>query len=72
MGSEMCIRDSVKEAEMHAEEDKRKRELAEVRNMADSLIYSTEKSLKEVEDKLDEEDELVARIPCLFYKFFRT
>ena len=52
--SEEEIQRLVKEAEMHAEEDKRKRELAEARNMADSLIYSTEKSLKEVEDKLDE------------------
>jgi molecular chaperone DnaK len=43
----------VNEAEAHAEEDRRKREEAEVRNQASSLIYSTEKSLKEVGDKLD-------------------
>ena len=43
----------VREAESHAEEDTRKREEAEVRNQASSLIYSTEKSLKEVGDKLD-------------------
>jgi molecular chaperone DnaK len=44
----------VKDAEIHAEEDKKKRELIDARNMADSLIYSTEKSVKEVGDKLDE------------------
>ncbi len=43
----------VREAESHAAEDLRKREEAEVRNQASSLIYSTEKSLKEVGDKLD-------------------
>ncbi|MBN1105844.1 MAG: molecular chaperone DnaK [Deltaproteobacteria bacterium] len=44
----------VRDAEVHAEEDKKKRELVDARNMADSLIYSTEKSLKESGDKLDE------------------
>ena len=43
----------VREAEAHGEEDRRKREEAEVRNQASSLIYSTEKALKEVGDKLD-------------------
>jgi molecular chaperone DnaK len=43
----------VNEAQSHAEEDRRKREEAEVRNQASSLIYSTEKSLKEVGDRLD-------------------
>lgn len=43
----------IKEAEMHAEEDKKKRELVELRNQADTLIYSTEKSLKEHGDKVD-------------------
>jgi len=44
----------IKEAELHAEEDRRKKELAEARNNADSLIYTTEKSLREVGDKIDE------------------
>jgi len=44
----------IKEAEIHAEEDRKKKELAETRNAADSLIYSVEKSLKEVGDKIDE------------------
>jgi molecular chaperone DnaK len=43
----------VREAELQSEADKTKREEAEVRNSASSLIYSTEKSLKEVGDKLD-------------------
>jgi molecular chaperone DnaK len=43
----------VKEAEVQAATDRAKIEEAEVRNNASSLIYSTEKSLKEVGDKLD-------------------
>jgi molecular chaperone DnaK len=43
----------IKDAEMHADEDKKKKALAEARNSADTLIYSTEKSLKEFGEKLD-------------------
>ena len=43
----------VRDAEAQAQADKEKREEAEVRNQASSLIYSTEKSLKEVGEKLD-------------------
>ena len=43
----------VKEAEAHEAEDKKKRELIEARNHADSLVYTTEKSLKEYGDKID-------------------
>jgi molecular chaperone DnaK len=43
----------VTDAESHASEDQRKREEAEIRNGASSLIYATEKSLKEVGDKLE-------------------
>lgn len=43
----------VKEAEMHAEEDRRRRELVDTRNQADALIYSTEKTLKDLGDKVD-------------------
>ncbi|MCL2214316.1 MAG: molecular chaperone DnaK [Treponema sp.] len=46
----------VKEAELHAEEDKRERERAEVRNEADSMIYSTEKNIKDIGDKISAED----------------
>jgi molecular chaperone DnaK len=42
----------VKEADAHAEEDRKKRELVEAKNQADTLIYTTEKSLKEYGDKL--------------------
>jgi molecular chaperone DnaK len=52
--SEEEIEKLVKDAELHAEEDKKKRELIDARNMADSLIYTTEKSVKEVGDKLDD------------------
>ena len=45
----------VKDAEMHADEDKKKKELVEARNHADTLIYSTEKSLKDLGDKVDAE-----------------
>ena len=45
----------VKDAEMHAEEDKAKRELVDARNSADALIYSTEKSISELGDKVDSE-----------------
>ncbi|RLB22431.1 MAG: molecular chaperone DnaK [Deltaproteobacteria bacterium] len=52
--SEEEIEKLVRDAELHAEEDKKKRELVDARNNADSLIYTTEKSLKEVEDKVDQ------------------
>lgn len=44
----------VKDAEAHAEEDKKKKEEIETINQADSLVYQTEKTLKEHGDKLDE------------------
>ena len=46
----------VREAESHADEDKRKREEIEARNRADSLVYQTEKLLRENRDKLSESD----------------
>jgi molecular chaperone DnaK len=46
----------VKEAELHAEEDKKEREKAEVRNEADTMIYSTEKNIKDLGDKVSAED----------------
>ncbi len=45
-----------KDAETHAEEDKAKKEMIETRNMAETLIFATEKSLKEVGDKINEEE----------------
>ena len=43
----------IKEAEQHAEEDKKRKEGIEVKNRAESLVYETEKSLKEAGDKID-------------------
>ncbi len=43
----------IRDAELHAEEDKKKKELVEARNAADTLIYSTEKSMKDLGDKVD-------------------
>lgn len=54
--SEEEIEKMVKDAELHAEEDKKAKEKIEVRNEADSLIYSTEKSLKDFGDKVGESD----------------
>jgi len=53
--SEEEINNLVKDAELHAEDDKKKRELVDARNTADSLIYSTEKSIKDLGDKVDSE-----------------
>ena len=52
--SEEEIDSLIKDAEMHADEDKKKRELIDARNMADSMIYTTEKTIKEAGDKVDE------------------
>jgi molecular chaperone DnaK len=54
--SEEEIKRMVKDAELHAEEDKREREAAEAKNEADSLAYMTEKSLKDYGDKISEEE----------------
>ena len=47
------IKNMIKEAEVHSEDDKKKRDLAEARNQADTLIYTTEKTLKEHGDSVD-------------------
>ena len=54
--SDKEIEQMVADAEEHAEEDSQKKEEAEARNSADSLIYSTEKSLDEYGDKISETD----------------
>ncbi len=46
----------VKDAEVHAAEDKKKRELVDARNQADALVHSTEKALKEHGDKVSAEE----------------
>jgi molecular chaperone DnaK len=47
------IEQMIKDAESHAEEDRKRREAAELRNQADGLAYNTEKTLKEHGDKVD-------------------
>ena len=54
--SEEEINKKVKEAEQYAEEDKKRKEEVELRNRAESLIYETEKSLKELDGKISEEE----------------
>ena len=51
--TEQEIEKMVREAQEHAAEDRRRRELADARNQADQLAYQTEKNLKEMGDKLD-------------------
>ncbi len=52
--SDQDIEKMVQDAEAHAEEDKKRKELVEARNQADSLIYQTDKTLKEAGDKVDD------------------
>jgi molecular chaperone DnaK len=54
--SDEDIEQMVKDAEAHASDDKKRRELIELRNGADSLIYTTEKNLLEHGDKIEEAD----------------
>jgi molecular chaperone DnaK len=51
--SDQEIEQMVRDAESHAEEDQRRRDEAEVRNNADNLVYSIERSLKDVDGKVD-------------------
>lgn len=54
--SEEEIQKKVKEAEQFAEEDRKNKENIEARNHADSLVYQTEKTLKELEGKIDDSE----------------
>ncbi len=65
--SEDEIERMVKDAELHADEDKNAREAAEARNEADSLIYATEKSLNDFGDKVgsDDKEKITAAIADL-------
>ena len=54
--SEAEIQQMVKDAEVHADEDRRTRELVEVRNQAENLAHSTRKTLTELGDKVEEEE----------------
>lgn len=57
----------VKEAEAHAEEDRKRKELVELKNEADQLIYTTEKTLKDIGEKVDaaEKEKAEAAIKAL-------
>jgi molecular chaperone DnaK len=57
--SDADIEKMTKDAELHAEEDKKAKELIEIRNQADTLIYATEKMQKESKDKIKAEDDTV-------------
>jgi molecular chaperone DnaK len=57
----------IKDAELHAEDDKKKREVVDARNTGDALIYSTEKSIKDLGEKVDaatksKVDEAISRL----------
>ena len=54
--SEEDINNAIKEAEAHAEEDKKRKEFVETKNQADNMVYSLEKMLKENGDKLAADD----------------
>ncbi len=65
--SEEEINDMIKDAESHADEDKKAKELIEVRNESDSLIYGIEKMMKDNADKVqeDEKNAIMAAISSL-------
>jgi molecular chaperone DnaK len=52
--SEQDIERMMKDADAHADEDKKAREMADVKNNAENLLYSTEKSLRDMGDRIDE------------------
>ena len=54
--SEEDINKKVREAEQFAQEDKKKKEAVEIKNNAESLVYQTEKTLKDLEGKLSEDE----------------
>jgi molecular chaperone DnaK len=57
------IQQMIKDAEAHAEEDKQRREEAETRNSADSLVYQTEKVLREQGDKVSADEKNAVEVP---------
>ena len=54
--SDEDIQKAIKEAELHAAEDKERKEKVETKNQAESTVYQTEKTLGEIGDKVSEED----------------
>jgi molecular chaperone DnaK len=57
------IEEMIRDAEAHAEDDKRRREEAEVRNNADSLVYQTEKVLREQGEGVSEDEKAAVEGP---------
>ena len=55
--SEQDIEQMMKDADAHADEDKKAREMADVKNNAENLLYSTEKSLRDMGDRVDDVDQ---------------
>ena len=47
----------IKDAEAHADEDRKMKELVDARNQSDGLIHATEKSLKDLADQIEEAEE---------------
>lgn len=60
--SDKEVQQMIKDAEANQEEDKKKRELVEARNRLDSLIYSTEKTISDLGDKLSADDKGAANL----------
>jgi molecular chaperone DnaK len=58
------IDEMVQEGESHAEEDAKRKEAVEVRNTADSMVYTTEKTLKESGDKVSDDDKAAIEAAC--------
>ncbi|MEP0409261.1 MAG: Hsp70 family protein, partial [Roseibium sp.] len=54
--SDADIDQMIKDAESHADDDKKRKELVEARNQGEALVHSTEKSVKDHGDKVSEED----------------
>ena len=54
--SDEDIQKAIKEAELHAAEDKERKEKVEIKNKAESTVYQTEKTLEEIGDKVSEDD----------------
>ncbi|ACI20675.1 MULTISPECIES: molecular chaperone DnaK [Thermodesulfovibrio] len=54
--SEEEIKKMIREAEAHAEEDRRKKQIAEARNEADNMIYTVEKTLRDMGDRISEDE----------------
>lgn len=60
--SDVDIDSMVKDAESHAEEDKKKRENVEVHNQAEALVHSSEKTLEDIGDKVSEADKTTVEL----------